>query len=86
MTAAQEAALRWLVNRGGTGVFDRGGVLLAAGERAGVRRSTWNALRDEGRINIDGRRVTAHSDAVAWCAANVSSLEATTVPDEGETA
>lgn len=62
MTSSQKRALQWLTERGGTGVFDRNGVLLAAGETAGdgkgFMRSTWNALRDLGLLTIVGRRVT----------------------------
>lgn len=57
MTVAQLAALRWLHRRNGTGLFDKTGVLLAAGERAEVMRSTWNKLRDDGFITIDRKRV-----------------------------
>jgi len=39
------SALKWLINRGGTGVFEKNRqVLIAAGERAPVMRSTWNKL------------------------------------------
>lgn len=49
MTPAQREALFWLRQHNGDGVFDKFGVLLAAGERAPFTRSTWNALRDAGR-------------------------------------
>jgi hypothetical protein len=38
------SALKWLRNRNGDGVFDKNHVLVAAGERAPVMRSTWNRL------------------------------------------
>lgn len=52
MTNAQAAALKWLREHTGDGVFDRYGVLLAAGESAPVMRSTWNALRDLGLVEF----------------------------------
>lgn len=52
LTAARSAALDWLRRRNGDGVFDKRGVLLAAGERAPVTRQTWNALRDLGLVEI----------------------------------
>lgn len=53
-TKAQEAALRWLRDRGGDGVFDRNGIALAQGDTAPVERKTWNALRDAGKIEFYG--------------------------------
>lgn len=53
MTRAQEAALKWLREHNGTGLFDKNGVLMAAGELAPVMRSTWNALRDAGCVRIE---------------------------------
>lgn len=52
MTKSQLAALEWLREHNGTGVFDKNGVLLAAGELAPFTRSTWNALRDAGKIEM----------------------------------
>ena len=52
MTKAQRNALDWLRAHNGTGLFDRQGVLLAAGDRAPFMRSTWNALRDAGQVAI----------------------------------
>lgn len=43
-TPSQLAALKWLRNRNGDGVFDRTQVLVAAGDRAPVMRATWNKL------------------------------------------
>lgn len=51
-TAAQHKALEWLKERGGDGLFDRQGVLVAAGERAPITRSTWNALIELGLAEI----------------------------------
>lgn len=45
-------ALDWLRERGGDGVFDRNGVVLASGERAPFMRSTWNALCDLGIVEF----------------------------------
>jgi hypothetical protein len=52
MTKPQADALRWLIRRNGDGVFDRDGVLLAAGELAPFMRSTWNRLRDLGLVEF----------------------------------
>jgi hypothetical protein len=67
LTEAQKSALKWLVNRSGDGLFDRNGVLTAAGERAGVMRSTWNALIKAGlaeKYNKKRLRVTEQGKAV----------------------
>jgi hypothetical protein len=58
-TDAQLSALKWLINRNGDGLFDRNQVLVAAGERAPVMRSTWNALVKLGyaEFYMDRRRV-----------------------------
>jgi hypothetical protein len=52
-------ALLWLRNRSGDGLFDRNGILVAGGERAGVMRATWNKLRDLGLVEfyLDRRRL-----------------------------
>jgi len=52
LTKAQSSALEWLKKHGGDGIFNNGGVLLAAGEMAPVTRSTWNALRDAGLVEF----------------------------------
>ena len=52
MTKVHEAALKWLKDRGGDGIFDNNGVLPAMGELAPFMRSTWNALRDLGKIEF----------------------------------
>ena len=52
MTKVQERALQWLKDHTGDGVFDRNGVLVAAGEPAPHMRSTWNALRDAGMVEF----------------------------------
>lgn len=52
MTDAQKKALKWLTERGGDGVFDMNGVLIAEGEAAPFMRSTWNRLRDLGLIEF----------------------------------
>jgi hypothetical protein len=56
MTPAQREALIWLQQHNGDGVFDKHGVLLAAGESAPFMRSTWNALRDMGRVEMYDRK------------------------------
>lgn len=59
LTEAQRAALRWLREHNGDGLFDKCGVLVAAGERAPVMRSTWNLLRDARFVEFycDGKRL-----------------------------
>jgi len=52
MTPAQTNALKWLKDHGGDGVFDKNGILLAAGEPCPFMRSTWNALRDAGLVEM----------------------------------
>lgn len=52
MTKAQAEARKWLAERGGDGMFDKNGVLLARGELAPFTRSTWNALRDLGLLEF----------------------------------
>lgn len=54
LTKAQRDALKWLAEHNGDGVFDRNGVLLAAGELAPFMRSTWNALRVLGLVEFYG--------------------------------
>jgi ribosomal protein S19E (S16A) len=64
---SQLAALKWLRNRHGDGVFDRHQVLTAAGERAPVMRSTWTKLEKLGlveRYNKGRLRVTAAGDRI----------------------
>ena len=52
MTKAQADALKWLTDRGGDAAFDRNGVALAMGESAPFRRSTWNKLREQGKVEF----------------------------------
>lgn len=61
LTPAQTKALRWLEARGGDGVFDIHGVLLAGGELAPVMRSTWNALAAAGRVEFYGPPHNPHT-------------------------
>ena len=58
LTLAQKSALKWLRNRNGTGVFGKDGVLIAAGERAPIRRQTWNRLIELELMNVDGKRIS----------------------------
>ena len=54
-TGPQLSALKWLINRNGDGMFERNNsVLLAAGERAPVMRSTWNKLESCGLVERYG--------------------------------
>lgn len=55
LTKAQRSALLWLRNRNGDGMFDRNGVLLAAGQTAPVMRSTWNKLKAAGLVESYAR-------------------------------
>lgn len=56
-TGAMKAALKWLRARNGDGVFEtNNSVLLAAGERAPVMRSTWNKLAAEGLVEFYAKR------------------------------
>jgi hypothetical protein len=52
LTQAQADALKWLRAHNETGVFNKNGVLLAAGELAPFMRSTWNALAKAGLVDI----------------------------------
>lgn len=52
ITAAQKDALKWLAKHNGDGLFDKNGVLLAAGETAPVMRSTWNHLISSGHCEF----------------------------------
>lgn len=58
LTKSVQDALNALAARGGTGVFDRGGVLLASGDRLGFNRATWNNLVKAGFIVIENKRAT----------------------------
>lgn len=52
LSDAHKTALIWLHERSGDGIFDKHGVVLAAGERAPFMRSTWNLLRNSGLIEF----------------------------------
>lgn len=52
MTKSQKEALDWLIEHNGDGMFDKNGVLLAAGESGPHRRVTWNALRNLGKVEF----------------------------------
>lgn len=73
-TPSQLAALKWLRNRRGDGVFDRHQVLTAAGERAPVMRSTWTKLEKLGLVERyhDNRRLRVTPDGER---ADVSKVE-----------
>lgn len=51
-TPAMLSALKWLRNRNADGVFDKNGVLIAAGEKAPVMRVTWNKLEVYGFVEL----------------------------------
>ena len=79
MTEAQINAVNWLRARGGDGLFDLNGVLVAHGERAPFMRSTWNTLGSLGYIEFyntrggQGRgrlRLTQAADSVPRCDVN----------------
>ena len=52
LTPARRDALKWLAKHNGDGLFDRNGVVLAAGESAPVMRGTWNALATDGFVEF----------------------------------
>lgn len=52
MTDAMKEALRWLSERGGDGVFQRGNVLLCAGEIAPHTYKTWKNLGEVGKVEF----------------------------------
>lgn len=75
LTRSQKSALKWLIDHTGDGGFDRNGVLNAAGERAGVMRSTWNALIKAGlaeKYNKKRLRVTEQGMAIDLHGVNAS--------------
>ena len=55
-TRAQQRALKWLRNRNADGLFDKYNVLVAAGERTPVMRSTWAVLEQEGLVERYGNK------------------------------
>ncbi|PZU22474.1 MAG: hypothetical protein DI589_11315 [Shinella sp.] len=63
LTNAQKGALKWLANRNGDGVFDKTNCLCAAGERAGVARSTWTALVNMGLLETYMKKRVRITDA-----------------------
>lgn len=83
LTDAQRRALKWLHNRGGSGMFTHGQVLLASGELAGVMRATWNRLAQANppAVTIEKKRcqITETGKAVAM---NWLGNEAETVWDD----
>lgn len=58
LSAAQKSAINAIASRNGTGVFDKGNVLVCAGDRLGFARSTWTTLHVFGLIIIEGKRAT----------------------------
>ncbi|SCM73425.1 conserved hypothetical protein [uncultured Pleomorphomonas sp.] len=52
LTSAQRAALKWLADHSGDGLFDKNGVLLAGGETAPIMRGTWNRLAEGGYVEF----------------------------------
>lgn len=87
LTKAQSAALRWLHNRGGDGMFNKGQVLLARGDLAAVTRATWNALEKATPPLITystgkGYKRATITDAGRAVALNYTGAEADTVEDD----
>lgn len=80
LTRAQKAALKWLVNRNGDGLFDRNNVLVAAGERAPVMRSTWSRLEKLGFVERyhNNKRLRVTSTARVLDLVNVDESEGCT--------
>jgi hypothetical protein len=73
LTKSQKSALLWFRNRGGDGMFNYNGTLVAAGQLAPVMRSTWNILRDQGLLESYSRlrlRVTEAGQTI-----NLSDVE-----------
>lgn len=69
-TAAMMSALKWLVSRGGDGVFGERSnhtVLLAQGDRAPVMRATWSRLEVEGLVERYGKLRLRVTDAGRAC-------------------
>jgi hypothetical protein len=66
-TRSMKEALLWLINRNGTGVFERNAqVLVAAGERAPIMRSTWTRLLDAGLVeSLERSRITVTEEGFA---------------------
>jgi hypothetical protein len=52
LTDSQQAAMKWLKEHNGDGLFGKDGVLVAGGERAPFMRMTWNTLRDKGLVEF----------------------------------
>lgn len=77
-TTSQKAALLWLRNRNGDGIFDQHGVLLAAGERAPVMRSTWNRLTAAGLVEAySGKRLRVTEAGLALDLRHITESQAT---------
>ena len=57
LSKAQERALTWLTERGGSGTLDRYGRVLAAGETCSFHPTTWLRLVAVGRIEGWGSRL-----------------------------
>jgi len=54
LTPTLRAALKWLSDHNGDGLFDRHGVLVASGESAPHMRATWNRLKALGFVEEYG--------------------------------
>ena len=52
LTKAMQQAAKWLLDRGGDGMFDANGIALAGGETAPVMRGTWNTLAKMGIVEF----------------------------------
>ena len=83
LTKPQQGALRWLYNRGGSGVFEKNNqVVVAQGERSATERKTWNALRDAGYITTENKRATVTEEGQQYCRSRPGIKEAGTVPED----
>lgn len=82
LTKPQEGALRWLYNHGGSGIFNKNGVLMARGDLAGVMRSTWNVLRDARLITIDKKRIVTTKEGEQYCRSHPGITPSTNVEED----
>lgn len=81
-TTRQLAALKWLAIRNADGMFDKHQVLVAAGERAPVMRSTWSKLENLGLVERYGGRKMRLRLTAAGAAFDLSNVQAAMGIDE----
>ncbi|WP_457660862.1 hypothetical protein [Sinorhizobium medicae] len=77
VTDAMKSALKWLTNRNADGVFDKNQVLIAAGQRAPVMRSTWSRLEKAGLVEryMNNRRMKITAAGLAMNLRGVQEFE-----------